>query len=87
MIIDGWLILHYKASLDVLVRGPHHPLGGASVALDGRKAGMKRVMKLKTNKHGWVVFKLARITKKGKVSIKASKHGFKTKTKTLAVHA
>lgn len=56
------------------------------MALDGRKVGMKHVMKLKTNKHGRVVFKLSRIARKGKVSIKASKHGFKTKVKTLAVH-
>jgi hypothetical protein len=84
--IGAALRARHSSTLVVTVRGTHGRIVvGATVTLDGHKVGIKKMLTGTTNRHGIVTFKHVRPTKKGTISISASKAGWATATIGISV--
>jgi hypothetical protein len=82
--------LHSRKSgtVVVTVRGTHgRAVAGATVTVDAHKVGVAKALTGITNKHGVVTFKHVRPSRKGTISISASKPGWATATIGIVVLA
>jgi hypothetical protein len=61
------------------------PVAGATVVLDGRKVGLKHLMKSKSDAHGRTTFNHVHPTRTGKILLSASKEGLQKATKQMKV--
>jgi hypothetical protein len=65
----------------------HKAVRGATVTLDARKVGLRKILKVKTNGKGAAGFRQVRPTRPGKLTISVSKKGFAGKRIHLGVRA
>jgi len=81
--LTGALHIGRRSSLEVVVRGPHHPIHGALVQLNGSAVGISTAYQGKTNQQGSYTFHGLEPVHQGAVVITASKVNFRTVKKTV----
>lgn len=81
--VHGALHVGHSSTLKVTVRSAGHAVKGARVVFDGRKVGISKLAKVKSNKSGKVTFAHLRPSRSGKAILTATKSGFKRATKKV----
>ena len=84
--VAGNLARGHNSTLKLSITANGKPVGGASVALDGRKVGMGAVRHARTNAHGRAAFHHCRPSHVGTVTVRAAHSGYRSVIKKLSVH-
>ncbi len=76
---------HHSGNVRVTVSDSSGPVAGVTIKVNGRSAGIPKIMKGKTGAKGVATFHNVKPSRAGKLAISASKAGYHTSTYTLRV--